>query len=146
MKSTLFIVAALIIGGLMPVQGSINAQMGQILGHPLRGTLMNFATGGVFLLVLLAIAVGFPVRENMMNAPWYLYTGGLMGVLFVTTVLVLIPEIGTFRVLAAAMVGQLLISALIDHYGWLLVPITPFSTSRIIGLGCLLAGLYLVHR
>ena len=146
MKSTLFIVSALIVGGLMPVQGSINAQMGQILGHPLRGTLMNFAIGGVFLLVFLAVATGFPTGENMMKAPWYLYTGGLMGVIFVTAVIVLILEIGALKVLAAAMVGQLLISALIDHYGWLWVPVTPISMSRIIGIGCLLAGLYLVHR
>ena len=69
-----------------------------------------------------------------------------MGVVFVTAVLVLIPEIGVLKVLAAAMVGQLLVSAVIDHYGWLWVPVQPFSTSRISGMGCLLAGLYLVHR
>ena len=93
MKSMLSLTFVLLVGGLMPIQGSINAQMGQILGHPLRGTLMNFATGGFVLVALLVLWAGFPEVDDLFKAPWYLYTGGIMGVVFVTTMLTFIPEL-----------------------------------------------------
>ena len=107
---------------------------------------MNFATGGILLLVLLVLSAGFPAREDLVKAPWYLYTGGLMGVLFVTAMLTLIPELGALKVLAAIVVGQLIVSALIDHYGWLMVPVHSLSLTRVMGMGCLFAGLYLIQR
>jgi len=146
MKTVFFMLAILCIGGLMPIQGSINAQIGQILGHPLRGTLMNFVTGGVLLVVLLCFWVGFPTGEDMMQAPWYLYSGGLMGVLFVTAMLTLIPELGALRVVAAVVVGQLIVSTIIDHFGLLKVPVHSLSVTRVAGIGCLVIGLYLVNR
>ncbi len=62
MKLWLYVVAAFTIGGLVPIQGSLNGQMGKLLGHPLRGTLMNFATGGLLLLAALVVAVWLPSR------------------------------------------------------------------------------------
>lgn len=146
MKLWLFVAAALVAGGLTPIQGSINAQVGTILGHPLRGTFVNFVTGTVILLIALTAVVGVPSRANLTAMPGYLYLGGLIGVIFVTVLLALIPEIGALRVLAAAVVGQLIVSAVIDHFGFLNVPIHSLSTSRVLGLGFLLAGLYLIQR
>ena len=146
MRSWLFVMMAFVVGGLAPIQGSLNAQMGRLLGHPLRGTLMNFVVGGVVLLAILVSAVGFPERENLAKAPWYLYSAGFIGVLFVTLLLALIPEIGALRVLAAVVVGQLIVSAAIDHWGFLQVPVQAMSASRIGGMALLLAGLYLIQR
>ena len=146
MKSMLSLTFVLLVGGLMPIQGSINAQMGQILGHPLRGTLMNFATGGFVLVALLVLWAGFPEVDDLFKAPWYLYTGGIMGVVFVTTMLTFIPELGALRVLAAVVVGQLIVSAIIDNYGWLTVPVHSLSASRVLGMGFLIAGLYFINR
>ncbi len=147
MRSWLFVIMAFVVGGLAPIQGSLNAQMGRVLGHPLRGTLMNFVVGGAVLLaIILVSAVGFPEREHLAKAPWYLYTAGFVGVLFVTLLLALIPEIGALRVLAAVVVGQLIVSAAIDHWGLLQVPVQAMSASRIGGMALLLAGLYLIQR
>ncbi len=66
---------------------------------------MSFATGGFLLLAVLIVAVGLPRRQDLGKAPWYLFTPDLMGIVFVTTMLLLIPEIGALRALAAAVVG-----------------------------------------
>ena len=146
MRTVLFMLLVLAIGGLMPIQGSINAQMGQVLGHPLRGTLMNFLTGGILLVIILLIWAGFPASSDLLQAPWYLYTGGFMGVLFVTAMLTLIPQLGALRVVAAVVVGQLIVSTIIDHFGLLKVPVHSISLTRVLGIGCLVIGLYLVNR
>ena len=112
----------------------------------MRGTLMNFVVGGAVLLTILASLVGLPERENLAKAPWYLYTAGFIGVLFVTLLLALIPEIGALRVLAAVVVGQLIVSTVIDHWGFLEVPVQALSASRIGGMVLLMAGLYLIQR
>ena len=145
-KTGLFMLLALVVGGLAPVQGSLNAQMGQLLGHPLRGTLMNFLVGGGILLGLLMPFVGFPAWADLKSTPWYLFTAGLIGVMFVTVFLGLIPEIGALRVVAAVVVGQLVVSAVIDHFGILNVTVVPMSINRIIGMGLLLVGLYMIQR
>ncbi len=63
------------------IQGSLNAQRGQLLGHPLRGTLMNFAVGEIILRGILIVGVGFPQRADLSKAPRYLYSAGFIGVL-----------------------------------------------------------------
>ncbi|MEE2752539.1 MAG: DMT family transporter [Candidatus Latescibacterota bacterium] len=146
MKSWILVVAACVVGGLSPLQGSLNAQMGQLLGHPLKGALVNFSVGGILLCAILALFVGFPNREALGEAPWYLYTAGVIGLLFVTTLLALIPVIGALRVVTALVVGQLIMSAVIDHFGILNVPVVSLGMNRIAGMMLLMTGLYLIQR
>jgi transporter family-2 protein len=146
MKSWILVVAACVVGGLSPLQGSLNAQMGQVLGHPLKGALVNFSVGGILLCAILSLFVGFPNREALGEAPWYLYTAGVIGLLFVTTLLALIPVIGALRVVTALVVGQLIMSAVIDHFGILNVPVVSLGMNRIAGMMLLMTGLYLIQR
>ncbi len=48
--------------------------------------------------------------------------------------------------IAALVVGQLIMSAVIDHFGILNVPIVALSPNRIAGMVLLMAGLYLIQR
>ena len=107
---------------------------------------MNFFVGGGILVGLLMPFVGFPAWADLKIAHWYLFTAGLIGVMFVTVFLGLIPEIGALRVVAAVVVGQLVVSAVIDHFGILNVTVVPMSINRIIGMGLLLVGLYMIQR
>jgi bacterial/archaeal transporter family-2 protein len=49
-------------------------------------------------------------------------------------------------VIAFTIVGQLTLSIVIDHFGWLDVPQTRISANRIIGVGLLALGAFLIHR
>lgn len=143
----LLILVAALVGGLMPVQGGINAQLGQLMKHPLQASFISFLGGVITLaLILFIIRPQTPGLTELRNIPWYLFTGGILGALFVTTVLVLIPQIGTANMLAAAIFGQLTISLLIDHYGWLGVPVHSISWNRVFGVFLLLGGVYFIQR
>ena len=147
MKAALFIAIAFLAGGLLPIQGAINARLGQALHHPLQASLISFAVGTGFLACCLWLSgIGFPPLGTVGKVPWYLLCGGLMGAVFVTTVLVLVPRIGVANMLIGAMAGQLLISMLIDHFGWLGVPVHSLGISRILGGVFLLLGVALVRH
>ncbi len=147
MSKYLFILAALFIGGFLSIQGSINAQLSSYLKHPLQAALTNFAVG-TFALIMLNVILRTPVPSfiELRSIPWYLFLAGLLGALFVTSVVILIPRIGVTTMLAASIAGQLIIASIIDHFGWFNVPIHHLSVSRMSGIVLLLISIILIQR
>jgi bacterial/archaeal transporter family-2 protein len=147
MKSILILACALIAGGLIPLQSAVNAKFGQAVPHPLHATFVSFLGGLLGIIVLLiCLHPPLPTKQSLGEVPWYLYTGGLFGVVFVTTVLMLVPRIGVATMLATALTGQLVVSMLVDHYGWFGAPVHPISGLRVAGLACLMAGVFLIRK
>ena len=70
----------------------------------------------------------------------------MLGVVFVTTVILLVPEIGTANMLAGAIVGQLIVSAVFDHFALFGLPKTPLTLQRSIGIILLIVGVFLVAK
>ncbi len=146
MKLTLMLLAILV-GGLIPLQGSINAQLGKVLNHPLQAAFVSFLGGTLSLLIiLLVLRPEMPGIRVFQVQPWYLFAGGLLGACFVTMVLVLAPHIGIANTLGAAIAGQLVMSVVFDHFGWLGLAVQPAGLSRIVGCVGLVVSLFLIQR
>ena len=146
MKVQLMIGIALAVGGLLALQGMVNAQLGKALSHPLQASFISFTVGILCVAILLVLfGVKLPARQELGEIPWYLYTGGLLGIIYVTTVLVLIPRAGVANTILAIFVGQMLISISADHFGWFNTPVKSMDLSRASGCLLLLAGLYLIQ-
>lgn len=147
MKTFLYILLVTAVGALTPIQATLNARIGTLLKNPFFGTTVNFFVGLVALLVLLsALRPEVPSLRQVTALPPYLYLGGLIGVMLVTSLIITVPRIGAATAIMALVVGQMLTSILIDHNGWLGVPVNPVSASRITGALLLLAGLYLIQK
>lgn len=145
MTKYLLMSVAVIVGMGLPLQGAINAQMGKTLQNPLLATFVSFSGGLLAIaLILLAITPGVPALEIPKGTPWYLYCGGLPGVVFVTTTLLLFPRIGATNALAGFLVGQFIASVAFDHFGWMGVPERPVSIPRVVGVAFLVVGMLLV--
>lgn len=130
----------------IPFQAIVNGRLGQSLGNPFFAAFISFLGGTLALAVLVLLTTpGIPVWPKENPIPWYLLTGGLYGVVFVTIVLVLVPKIGTANVLAAAIAGQLIMSIIIDHFGILGVPHLPITLTRAFGCFMLLASMVLIQ-
>ncbi|MFV0444307.1 MAG: DMT family transporter [Planctomycetaceae bacterium] len=149
MRLLLLIIAAAS-AAVIPFQAIINARLGQLLTNPLLAALVSFTGGTVALsLILLVTTPGLPrlpTDLSWTDIPPYLLIGGLLGSVFVTAVLMLVPRLGAANVLAAAIVGQLLTAVAIDHYSVLHVPHSPITFSKLAGCGLLVAGLWLIQR
>ncbi len=137
----------LIIGCILAIQGSINTQLTTFLKHPLQGALVNFAVGTVCLIGLnFLFRTSLPDFSHVKTAPFYLFMGGLLGAVFVSSVIFFIPKIGVTTVLAASIAGQLIAASIIDHYGYFGISIHPISTGKIIGILLLLSGIFLIQE
>ena len=143
----ILIIAAVIIGTLMPIQAGINAELTRLVKHPYLAALISFSMGTIVLSIMV-IAQGLPMAEikRLAGASPYMFLGGFMGALFVGSSIFLIPKMGATTMIAAYITGQLLMSVIMDHYGWFGIPVNQISMTKITGICLLFVGLFLVMR
>lgn len=100
MQTFLLLLVAVAAGFVVPLQSIINGRLGHLLENPLLAALVSFAGGTVALsLIILVTTPGIPqIATEGKSFPWYLFTGGLFGAVFVTSVLTLVPRIGATNV------------------------------------------------
>ena len=147
MRNLIFLVIALGVGGLLPVQGAINAHLGKNLNHPLQATFISFFGAIIFLIILLLILnPPLPSLTQIRTTPAIYFSGGIYGVIFVTTILMLAPRIGIANTLVATIIGQLIVSVFLDHVGAFGLQRHPVNVFRLIGCVGLLISLYLIQK
>ena len=141
------IFVAVVIGCLMPIQASINGELMRFTQNPYLAAFISFATGTVTLFFIL-LAKGFPLEEikKLPTASPHFFMGGAMGALFVVSSVFFVPRIGATMMIAAFVTGQLLMSVILDHYGFFGLPLNPVSLQRIVGIILLFSGLFLVIK
>lgn len=138
---------ALAAGVLLPVQAGLNAQLRTVLGSPVAAALISFVVGTAGLAaVALALRAPLPLRTAWDTAPWWQWTGGLIGAVYVLASIVLAPRLGAATLVAAVVAGQMLSSLLLDQYGLVGFPVHPVSTIRLVGAGLVIVGVILIQR
>ena len=135
-----------IAGGFVALQAPINSMLGRQIGT-FQAAFLSFALGTITLTLIVALVKGgFGTVGEARNLPWYYLTGGLLGAIYVTTVLVTVRALGAGAVVAATITGQLTMSVLVDHFGLLGVTRDPISALKLVGIALLGLGTYLVVR
>ena len=135
------------VGCLLPIQGAFLAKMGPQLNHPIQATLASYIAGLITCAVFLGVSrVPVPGVQQLLAIDWYLYFAGALGMVFVSGMLYLMPHIGVANMLVAAIIGQLLASLIIDHFGFLGGLKIAISPARLLGIILLLAGLFFVQK
>jgi transporter family-2 protein len=146
MDRGLAVVLTAMVGGAVALQAPINSHLGKSVGT-FQAAFLSFAIGTVALLAIAALASGgLGGMRHATNVPWYYLTGGLLGVAYVSTVLVTVRTLGAGGVTAATIAGQLTLSVVIDRLGWLGVEQKPISVARVVGVLLLAAGVTLIVR
>jgi bacterial/archaeal transporter family-2 protein len=145
-----WIALGLAAGAVLPIQGAINAQLRADLDEPFAAGTFSFAVAtiamAIALFIALTVARAKPPRiDGLAALPWWGWLGGLVGATYVTSVFLLIPEIGVAPTIALTVAGQQLASLLVDRYGMLRMPRRAISTIRLTGVVLLLAGVALIQ-
>jgi transporter family-2 protein len=147
MPSSAYFLLAFAIGCAIPLQSAINAQLkGHLDQSTLLAALVSFAVGTIALGVV-AVASGQRIGAlaDVTGAPAWQLTGGLLGALFVFGTTLLAPAIGTARMIALIIAGQVIVSLLMDHGGWLGLPVRELTFTRGAGAILVVAGVVLVN-
>jgi transporter family-2 protein len=143
---TLAIALTATVGGAVAMQAPINSHLGKSVGS-FQAAFLSFAIGTVALLVIAAVAKGgLGGVRHATEVPWYYLIGGLLGVAYVSTVLVTVRTLGAGGVTAATIAGQLTLAVIIDQLGILHVAQRSITLSRVAGIALLAAGVFLIVR
>jgi len=70
-------------------------------------------------------------RPKFGGAPKYVYLVGFLGITVVASGSFCSAHIGAAASLAISVVGQMIMSACIDHFGWFHMPRSPFHLKRL---------------
>jgi bacterial/archaeal transporter family-2 protein len=147
-ERTGWILLGLAAGAVLPVQGAINAELNAELDAAVAVGAFSFlvatAAMAVALGSILAAGAPRPRVEPLRRVPWWGWLGGLCGATYVTSVFLLIPEIGAAPVVVLTIAGQQLASVAVDRYGLLRLPRRVISGRRLTGVAVLLAGVTLI--
>ncbi len=143
----LAIAFALAAGALIALQFGVNAALRGCLGsgNPLFATLISYAVGTVSSLICLLIArPSLPAWNRLAGVPWWAWTGGAIGVGYVTASVLLAPRLGATRLIVLVVAGQLLASVLLDHFGLIGYTVRSFNVWRAFGCALLIAAVVII--
>lgn len=142
-----FIILAVLAGMMMPTQAAINNKLASYVESPILSAFISFAIG-TLALFLYILATGVPLGNlaNAKNAPAIAWLGGILGAFFVASAVILVPKIGVALTFSLIIAGQMLITLLIDHFGWLGVPEKPISLIRVLGVTLITIGVVLIRK
>ena len=128
-------------GVVIAVQAGINARLGQALGNGMHAVLASFVIGTVGA-VLYCLIAGGPVAalDALRAGPWWMWTGGLLGVAFVWSTIFAVPKIGVAVMFPLVVAGQMAASLVMEHYGLLGSPTQPVSWVRVGGVILVVLG------
>lgn len=145
--SLLLLVFAVVAGALLPTQAGINAQLAKSLGHPLLAASVSFTLGTLALLLYTFVFhIQLPSLNRVMQAPWYFWIGGFLGVFYLTATIILAPLLGAATMVGLIVAGQMLASIALDHFGVVGFPVHPLGFWRAVGAIFLIVGVALIQR
>ena len=129
------------------IQQALNANLRFALSSAAWSGFASYAVG-VVCMVLLAVAVGDPVPSASLAArvPWWAWSGGLFGAIYIALSIFLVPQLGAATFVALLVAGQMLASVTFDHFGWIGLAQRPADLSRLIGVVLLTGGVILIRR
>ena len=143
----LFLLLAFLTGVAITIQAGVNANLRAVIGHPVLAASISFGAGFLSLLTFVLVSrVPAPPLEAIRQVSWWKWTGGLIGAVYVTTVIMSVPKIGTANLVSLSVAGQLLAAVVLDHYGLLGFIVHPANGWRLFGIPLIMAGALLVVR
>ena len=146
MQTQMLIVLALVTGALMPLQAGINGQLATHVAGPLNAALISFLVGTAALLLIALVTRDMPPIGTLKTIPLWQWTGGLMGAFFIATAAIAGPRLGALSFLMLILAGQMAMSLVLDHFGWVGFREAPISLSKMVGIALIGLGLFFIFR
>ncbi len=142
----LLLLMAFVSGAVMPVQAGINSLLARELSSTLAAATISFIVGTCALLVIMLVQRETPGLGGFKNLSWWHWSGGLMGAFFVFTAAFAAPRIGALLFMALVLAGQMSSALLLDHQGWIGFREAAINPGKILGLLCIVLGVWLIRR
>ena len=112
------VILGVLAGAIVGLQRAMNGQINEHSQQSFTTSLLNFAMGTTFLLVLLlfAMTLGGMKLSPLPAGPWWIYTGGVIGVIYIAFTSTIVQHLGVLTFTLISVGGQLVGSLLIDLF------------------------------
>lgn len=145
MHSTLLYLAALAAGISVAVQQALNGGLRAALQSPAWAGFVSYVGGLLTMVaVLVALREQMPSWKLVTGTPWWAWSGGVFGAVFILLLILLLPSLGAATLLALVVAGQMLAAVVMDHFGAFGLTQHSVSTSRLLGVALVIAGVVLI--
>ncbi|MCY8979752.1 DMT family transporter [Bacillus halotolerans] len=134
---------ALLAGAALSFEGAIYAELGKTIGQ-IETSFYNFFMGSI-IMGLLWLFFGKGELSYTLKAPKWSLLGGVMGVVYLTSIVVSVPFVGVGITMVAVIIGQLVMSMVIEHFGWLGSKKTRVNKEKIFAVISMIIALILIN-
>ncbi|MGG3799656.1 DMT family transporter [Metabacillus fastidiosus] len=140
----ILLLLSVIAGAAIATQSQINGSLGKKIGV-LEGSFISFAVGTLILFFF----VLFFGKGNLLLAfevPKWQLVGGILGALYLSISVLAVPKIGVASTLIAVVIGQVVVSTVIDHFGLFGGTRFPIDGLKLIAILLMLVSIYLFNK
>ncbi|MFZ2160437.1 MAG: DMT family transporter [Bradyrhizobium sp.] len=139
-------VFALGAGVSVAVQQVLNGGLRAALASPAWAGFVSYV-GGLLTMIVVLLALGetLPSWKAIANTPWWAWSGGVLGGVFILLMILLLPSLGAATLIALVVAGQMAAAIALDHFGAFGLAAHPVSISRLAGAALLIAGVVLIR-
>ncbi|GJE72272.1 DMT family transporter [Methylorubrum podarium] len=129
------------------VQQVLNTNLRTALNSAAWSGFVSYAVGlACMALLIVALRDPLPSAGVAARIPWWAWSGGVFGALFIGLAIVLVPQLGAAAFIALLVAGQMLASVAFDHFGWMGLAQRPLDGPRLVGIALLVGGVILIRR
>lgn len=140
-ERTIYLLAALAGGAILPVQVALNTLLRRSVGEPMQVTFISYLVGTLTsLVVCMAARYPLPASTALAQTSWWMWIGGCLGTLYVWSTIFATPRIGAALALALTIAGQMIAALFLDHFGAIGLARYPASPIRIAGVMLVVLG------
>ena len=142
----IWIIMTFIAGAFLPVQAGLNSRMGKSIESPVYASMISFITGAMAVFIYILITKQHVSWPGLKTAPGYTWLAGALGAFYVTTVILAFPRIGPALTFGLIILGQMVISVVLDHFNILVAQQHAVNIWRILGVLLIVAGVIIIRK
>lgn len=138
----------IILGGALQTCGAaMNSQLYKHVINPwLAAAISAVVVAFFFVAAFLLKPKPLPTAQDAASMPWWALIGGLVGAVQVYAGLTLVHRVGAGIFMGLTVTAALIMSLVIDHFGWLRVHPHPITPGRALGGVLLVLGIALIAK
>lgn len=136
-------ILAVLAGTALSFESAIYGQLGETIGK-LETSFYNFFMG-TLIMGLLWLFFGKGKLSYAMEAPKWSLLGGVLGVIYLTAIVISVPFVGVGITMVTVIIGQLIMSMVIEHFGWLGIKQTRINKEKVFAVISMIIALILIN-
>ena len=136
----LYVLLAILVGVGFAAQTVINARLSITIDSAMNAAFFSLVVGAFAILFLKLFNWNITVSV-IKNVPAWLYlSGGIIGALSVTILILITPKLGVSLAIAIMIAAQIIAALIFDHFGVFGLEVKPINIAKIIGVSFLMVG------